>query len=105
MALGVHDISHAMLKRLQARQGSEQAKASVSALPHLASLSASDALSIARLEHQHCKAEMSDCVEAIDMVIERIGLVCKHFNPHFKRDRWLAYINGECGPNGGELRS
>lgn len=22
-------------------------------------------------------------------------------NPRFMRQRWLAYINGECGPNGG----
>jgi hypothetical protein len=26
---------------------------------------------------------------------------CKQVNPHFNRERWLAYIAGECGPNGG----
>ncbi len=26
---------------------------------------------------------------------------CKAQNPRFNRARWLAYINGECGPNGG----
>ncbi len=25
-------------------------------------------------------------------------------NPNFKRDRWLAYINGECGKNGGKVK-
>lgn len=28
---------------------------------------------------------------------------CKSQNSMFKRDRWLAYINGECGPNGGAV--
>lgn len=26
---------------------------------------------------------------------------CQSTNPHFNRERWLAYIAGECGPNGG----
>lgn len=26
---------------------------------------------------------------------------CAMQNPNFKRDRWLSYIKGECGPNGG----
>lgn len=26
---------------------------------------------------------------------------CRSQNPYFKRDRWLGYIAGECGPNGG----
>ena len=26
---------------------------------------------------------------------------CQSQNPHFNRERWLAYIAGECGPNGG----
>lgn len=26
---------------------------------------------------------------------------CQSQNPNFNRERWLAYINGECGPNGG----
>jgi hypothetical protein len=25
-------------------------------------------------------------------------------NPRFKRDRWLSYIAGECGPNGGTIK-
>ena len=24
-------------------------------------------------------------------------------NPNFNRERWLAYIAGECGPNGGKV--
>jgi hypothetical protein len=26
---------------------------------------------------------------------------CASENPRFKRERWLDYIAGECGPNGG----
>ena len=29
---------------------------------------------------------------------------CKTQNPRFMRDRWLAYIAGECGPGGGDIR-
>lgn len=26
---------------------------------------------------------------------------CANQNPKFNRERWLGYIKGECGPNGG----
>jgi len=26
---------------------------------------------------------------------------CESQNPNFNRERWLSYIAGECGPNGG----
>jgi len=25
-------------------------------------------------------------------------------NPQFKRERWIGYFRGECGPNGGEIK-
>ena len=28
---------------------------------------------------------------------------CQSQNPNFNRERWLAYIAGECGPNGGKV--
>lgn len=28
----------------------------------------------------------------------------KWTNPRFNRERWLAYIAGECGPNGGAVK-
>jgi hypothetical protein len=27
---------------------------------------------------------------------------CQSQNSNFNRERWLAYVNGECGPNGGK---
>lgn len=29
---------------------------------------------------------------------------CQAQNPNFKRDRWIGYIEGECGPNGGAVK-
>ncbi len=28
---------------------------------------------------------------------------CASCNPRFNRERWLSYIRGECGPNGGAI--
>jgi len=32
-----------------------------------------------------------------------LGNFCSSQNPNFNRSRWLAYIAGECGPNGGKV--
>ena len=29
---------------------------------------------------------------------------CKAQNPAFNRERWLSYIAGQCGPNGGAIK-
>jgi hypothetical protein len=33
--------------------------------------------------------------------IELLADFCKQQNPNFNRERWISYIAGECGPNGG----
>ena len=33
--------------------------------------------------------------------IEHLANFCHSVNPAFKRERWLDYIAGTCGPNGG----
>lgn len=33
--------------------------------------------------------------------LESLADFCHSTNPNFNRERWLAYIAGECGPNGG----
>jgi hypothetical protein len=30
---------------------------------------------------------------------------CIQQNPQFRRGRWLDYIEGRCGPNGGEIKT
>lgn len=34
-----------------------------------------------------------------------IARVCKRANSAFKEDRWFAYIAGDCGPNGGAVKT
>ena len=36
--------------------------------------------------------------------ISRLSEFCYDQNANFKRDRWIAYINGECGKNGGKVK-
>ena len=35
--------------------------------------------------------------------VAEVADFCASQNPHFNRARWLAYIAGECGPNGGKV--
>ena len=37
-------------------------------------------------------------------VIEALADFCQSQNPRFNRQRWLDYIAGTHGPNGGKLR-
>jgi hypothetical protein len=34
--------------------------------------------------------------------LEYLADFCERQNRDFSRERWLAYIAGECGPNGGK---
>lgn len=36
-----------------------------------------------------------------EIMRDALAEFCAQQNYTFKRKRWLAYINGECGPNGG----
>ena len=35
--------------------------------------------------------------------IEYLADFCKFQNANFNRKRWIDYINGRCGPNGGKI--
>lgn len=37
-------------------------------------------------------------------VIDSLADFCQSQNPRFNRDRWVMYINGECGKNGGKVK-
>ncbi len=39
-----------------------------------------------------------------ETAIQALAEFCQHQNPAFKRDRWLSYIAGECGKNGGKVK-
>lgn len=36
--------------------------------------------------------------------IDHLADFCHSENPQFKRERWKAYIRGECGQNGGQIK-
>jgi len=36
--------------------------------------------------------------------LETLAEFCRSQNSNFKRERWLSYIAGECGPNGGKVK-
>lgn len=36
--------------------------------------------------------------------IEYVADFLQRVNPSFNRARWIGYIKGECGPNGGVIR-
>lgn len=42
--------------------------------------------------------------EFADNQIEALASFCKSQNSNFNRERWISYINGECGPNGGDIK-
>lgn len=36
--------------------------------------------------------------------IDILADFCQSANSNFKRDRWINYINGTCGKNGGKVK-
>jgi hypothetical protein len=37
--------------------------------------------------------------------LDELASFCQRSNPRFNKSRWLAYIAGECGPNGGKVKA
>ena len=40
-----------------------------------------------------------------ELDVKAIADTCAASNPRFDRKRWLGYIAGECGPNGGKVKA
>ena len=38
----------------------------------------------------------------LDDIKKHLANFCHEMNPRFARRRWLDYISGKCGPNGGK---
>ncbi len=34
-------------------------------------------------------------------LVDELAVFCAQQNPRFNRERWINYITGQCGPNGG----
>ena len=39
-----------------------------------------------------------------ELMRDALANFCQSQNAQFKRERWLAYVRGECGPNGGTIK-
>jgi hypothetical protein len=37
--------------------------------------------------------------------IGSLASFCHEQNPNFNRQRWLSYLAGDCGPNGGAIKT
>lgn len=44
------------------------------------------------------------CYEQWRMDVLMLARFCKKQNAAFKKERWLSYIDGECGPSGGRIK-
>ena len=47
---------------------------------------------------------LQDCEPFTKKQIQALANFCYDQNPNFNAERWLAYIAGECGPNGGAIK-
>jgi hypothetical protein len=48
-------------------------------------------------------AKFNDDAAFTDDQLAALARFCPSVNPRFKRERWLDYIAGRCGPNGGTV--
>jgi plasmid maintenance system antidote protein VapI len=54
-----------------------------------------------RLHNQRASNHVSDAKPFTADQIDALAEFCDNSSGRFNRERWLAYIAGECGPNGG----
>ena len=67
------------------------------------SMSKKDFIALAdamREQAQNAKNNKTGMVN-MSCVLEDLVVFCRKQNPAFKRERWLDYVYGLCGPNGG----
>ena len=48
-------------------------------------------------------ARDADGLIELSLVVDKFADYLAAQNPNFKRERFIGYINGECGPNGGRV--
>jgi hypothetical protein len=67
------------------------------------SMSKKDFIALADYVRLHNKYVSSPDTEFNAGHLKVLADFCKAQNDNFLRERWLSYIAGECGPNGGAL--
>ena len=72
------------------------------------SMSKKDFIALAdviRKHNQDCESRGSGNGEPFYYgAVLKLAAFCANQNPAFNRERWLAYIAGECGPSGGVVK-
>ena len=54
-------------------------------------------------EHNRCAVNNGEIPFTPDQ-IDVLARFCRMQNSQFNRERWLDYVAGECGPNGGRVK-
>ena len=70
------------------------------------SMSKKDFIALADAIKEHNSAANhpeSHMIPVPESTVNMLADFCRSQNPNFKRERWLSYIAGECGPNGGKV--
>lgn len=54
--------------------------------------------------------QLADCIKSdlndfTPNAIDRLADFLHSQNPRFNRERWMGYISGSCGPNGGSVKA
>ncbi len=63
------------------------------------------ALADAIRDHNSAASRGFASYTAFDPVqLDTLAKLCAAQNPNFKRERWLSYIAGNCGKNGGKVK-
>ena len=60
------------------------------------------ALADAIREHNRINSQYAN--DFTKVYLETLSDFCQSQNPNFNRERWLSYIAGECGSNGGTIK-
>jgi hypothetical protein len=64
------------------------------------SMSKKDVIALADL----IKARSWDKRDGAGLFVWDLADFCKDQNPAFNKDRWMDYLAGKCGPNGGAVK-
>ena len=58
-------------------------------------------IALADAIREHNRIHAGGFSEYAGVTLDTLADFCQSQNPYFNRDRWLHYVAGECGPNGG----
>lgn len=60
-------------------------------------------IALANVIIRSAPTDRSACGPFSQSAITELANFCQTQNPSFNRERWLAYIARQCGPNGGKV--